>query len=146
MTGKTEYVAVTGAHPIWVTQFRQLRWEDDQEVITHVNAWVSIEDIYKKCWHAYWSGPQEQLTEPDTYALLQNGAPAIILTEPILKGLNEDEELSSMMARIGWMTVKGEQFSLGMKRALFSAPLLLWGMPQSINTITRITISRARCL
>lgn len=92
VTGKTEYVAVTGAHPIWVTHFRQYRWNDDQKIITHVNAWVSVEEVYKKCWHAYWSGPEEQLTEPETFALLQNGAPAIInRPEPILKGLNEDE-------------------------------------------------------
>jgi hypothetical protein len=86
VNGKSEYVAVTGAHPIWVQSYKQLNWVEDVQVIAPVNGWVSVEDIYLKNCHAYWAGPEEQLTGPDALVLLANGAPAIMHSpEPILK-------------------------------------------------------------
>jgi hypothetical protein len=87
LNGRTEYIAATGAHPVWVQRFVQLNWETDETVVTTVNNWVSVEEIYLKNWHAYWHGPSNQLTSPDTYVLLANGAPAIMGSpSPILRG------------------------------------------------------------
>ncbi len=92
VTGKTEYVAVTGAHPIWVTHFRQYRFDEGDDVITPVNGWISVEEFHFKCVHAYRNRLEDRLCEPDAFALLANGSPAIINpVRPILAGLREDE-------------------------------------------------------
>lgn len=91
LNGRTEYIAATGAHPVWVQRFVQLNWETDETVVTTVNNWVSVREIYLKNWHAYWSGPEVQLTRPGAFVLLANGAPASMGSPlPILKGLEPD--------------------------------------------------------
>lgn len=51
-------LVATGAHPIWVQRIVEDAWSDGDhsEMVTEVNGWVSIEEIYFRRWKTYWEG------------------------------------------------------------------------------------------
>ena len=90
---ETEYLAVSGSHPIWVEYFRQLpRPSNGEPIITPVNAWLTVEEYYLKVWQAKENWYEKKANPPEAYAVLGNGS-RVVLYEPtrILKGPSPNE-------------------------------------------------------
>ena len=95
---ETEYVAVSGSHPIWVAQYSQLDSKlvgDElvlEKIITPVNAWLTVEEYYLKCWRAMVDWYEKKQDAPTAYGLLANGSSAVFRAPTrILKGRAQDE-------------------------------------------------------
>lgn len=86
---ETQYVALSGTHPIWVEYFHQLTTQLDHEpIITPVNAWLTVEEYYLKVWQAMEDWYEKETIPPKVYAVLANGSAVVIKTgkPPALPG------------------------------------------------------------
>ena len=81
---ETQYLAVSGSHPIWVEYYSQLygKLAGDELVFetinTPVNDWVTVEDYYLKVWQAMEDWYEKETPPPKAYAVLANGSSVVI--------------------------------------------------------------------
>jgi hypothetical protein len=74
-------MAVTGGHPIWVKQmtFCRGRGSEYVEEVRDINAWMTVEELYRKVWNAHFNyDPDNGYWFTPIYAELADGRVAVI--------------------------------------------------------------------
>ncbi len=90
---ETQYLAVSGSHPIWVDYFQQARAFSYkplriENVTTPVGEWITVEDFYMRYWETSINA-QETIK---AFAVLANGSPVVIFApDCILQGRAPNE-------------------------------------------------------